>query len=84
MTLILPTPVHDAFKADFTEVLRKHQDAIDAPQMLAAAAQFTGMILALQDQQTMDIARAYKIIEANLTIGNQSVVEGLMQSEGRA
>jgi len=84
VTIHLPTPAHEAFKNDFTDMLRKHQDALTPPEMLAVAAQFTGMLLALQDQQTMSVERAMQIDMKNLEIGNTQIVEDLMQSEGRA
>jgi hypothetical protein len=82
--ILPPTHLHEVLKNDFTEVLRRHQDALTPPEMLAIAAQFLGMLLALQDQQTMTVEQGMTIIQANFEIGNAAVVEGLFAPGGTA
>ncbi len=67
----LPSPRHMAMRDDLIAVIRKHDDAMSAADILAVAAYTVGQIIALQDQRTMTPAMALEIVGANIEAGNQ-------------
>jgi hypothetical protein len=81
---IKPTAAHAAFRDDLIAVLRKHGDALTAPEMLALAAHLTGQLVALQDQRVMSPDRAMQIVAANIEQGNQEAIGRLLNTKGSA
>ena len=81
---VLPGAKHTAFRDDLVAVLRKHEDALTAPEMLALAAHLTGQLVAIQDQRSMIPGRAMEIVARNIEQGNQEVLDGLLDTKGLA
>lgn len=65
----------EALRVDLLRLVEKHSGN-DAQEMLAVAAVLTGQLLAYQDQQRMTVQDGLAMINANIAIGNRSVVEG--------
>jgi len=68
---------HQALKADFDELFRKHAAHLSAQETLAIAAQVVGMCIAYQDQRTMTREKALNIVLGNLEIGNEMAIAAL-------
>ena len=81
---ISAAPKHMAFRDELVAVLKKHGDALTAPEMLALASHLVGQLVALQDQRAMSPDRAMQIVAANIEQGNQEVLDGLLNSGGAA
>lgn len=76
--VIKATERHQAMHKELTSVLKKYADEMSAEEILALTAQLVGQTLALQDQRTMTMERAWDIIGRNIEAGNQHTVEMLL------
>jgi hypothetical protein len=76
------TEKHEALYRDVCMVLDKHAKELPAEECLALVANIVGKVLAFQDQRTMDKERAMAIIARNIEIGNQHVIQEMMNSQG--
>lgn len=74
MKNITVTKEDTAFLDDLKEMLKKHQH-LDPMHMLAISAQFTGMLLALQDQRKMSAQMGIELIWVNVEAGNQEAIK---------
>jgi hypothetical protein len=82
---MITKPEHEVAYHDLLALLRKHSDKVSDVELLAIAANMLGKILAMQDQRTMTMQRALKIIGENFEIGNQHVIEKYLgKTEGSA
>ena len=79
-----PTPKHVAFMGDMKAVFKKRGDDQTAMEMLALASQLVGNLVALQDQRTVTPAMAMQVVASNIEVGNQTVIDGLLDSKGSA
>lgn len=85
MSIEIPTQEHEAFYQDLAAILRKHAGHLTSVELLAVAAGMVGKIIALQDQRTMTVAQAMKIVDANIVLGNQHIISDLkLKTEGNA
>lgn len=75
---------HTTFKQDLDKLLKKHAARLPADHLLAISSQVVGMIVALQDQRTMSTERALKIVSENIELGNQGIVNAMMETKGNA
>ena len=74
--------LHNALKQDAEQLIEKHMSVLPSDQVLAVLSQLVGMTLALQDQNTMTPDRGLLIIGKNIEIGNQMVVDDLVNNTG--
>lgn len=84
MKIVQPNEVHNQFRADLLEVLRKHGGQLSAMEMLALAAHATGQILALQDQRTVTGEMAMEVVTQNIHQGNREAIDRLTRTRGSA
>lgn len=75
---------HVTFKRDLDKLLKKHLSRLPASHMLAVSAQVTGVLVALQDQRTMTPEMAMAIVAENIQVGNQGIVNTIMETKGSA
>lgn len=75
---------HMTFKRDLDKLLKKHIGRLSAEHLLAISAQVTGMIIALQNQNTMTPESAMIIVSENIKIGNDGMVKNVMHTKGSA
>lgn len=78
---VLATAEHEAIKGELTDILQRHRD-VDAADVLAIAAQITGMLLALQDRRTMTVERGMAVVMANVEQGNVNMVQQMTGQGG--
>jgi len=69
---------HAAFKSAVEKIIEEFTKPLEAPEMLAVSAQITGMLMALQDQNTMTVDRATDIVAHNMGIGSKLILADLM------
>lgn len=81
--IVTATGEHEAAYQDMCAVLKRHEH-LRPDEMLAVAANFIGKLIAMQDQRTMTLDRAWQIVRANIESGNKQAVDELMQSKGQA
>lgn len=74
---VKPTALHQEFRNDLLDLLRKHAGLLDAQELLALAAHVVGQIVAVQDKDTMSTARAMEIVSKNIEQGNSEALESL-------
>lgn len=79
-----PDARHTAYLEGLKAQLAGPGADIPADQLLAVTAQFLGMLIAVQDRRAMGGDRAMKIVAANIEIGNQTAIDGLLPSAGHA
>jgi hypothetical protein len=84
MSSRIAKPEHEIFYQDLAALMGRHGDKVSAEEMLAIGANMVGKLLALQDQRTMTRDRGLEIVIQNIELGNQQVIDQLMQSKGRA
>ena len=75
---------HEAFFQEFSALLGKHLGELDASEMLAVASNCVGKILALQDQRKFTSNQAMQIIMNNISLGNEQMIESLLNTKGNA
>ncbi|MQB43354.1 hypothetical protein [Rhizobium sp. ICMP 5592] len=75
---------HETLYQEVIAVIRKHSDDMDPAEILAVRANMTGKVLAMLDQRKYSLEAAMAIISRNIELGNQQVIDGLMNSEGQA
>lgn len=75
---------HATFKRDLDKLLKKHIGRLPASHLLAISAQVTGMILALQDQNTYTPEQCMKIVAENLQEGNKGMIENVFAGAQKA
>jgi hypothetical protein len=78
-----PTAEVIAFVNDLKAVIGRHTN-LSAQEMLAGASQLVGNLIGLQDQRTMTPDMAMEVVAANIETGNETVIEGLMDTKGAA
>lgn len=85
MSVRLAKPEHEVAYQDLVILLNKHAGTLSAVEMLAVAANMLGKLVAMQDQRSVTIEQAMKIVAMNIEQGNQMMVERLtQQTAGRA
>lgn len=82
MRMIEPTNAHQALYLDLSDLLRRHGESASALEILAISAQITGKLIALQDQTKVTKEVAMETVARNIELGNQQVIEALLQSKG--
>lgn len=79
-----PTPEHEAFLEELKAALGNSGKDLPAEHLLAIAAQFVGMLVALQDQRRYTASAVLDIVARNIEVGNASAIEtNLMHPQGR-
>ena len=76
------TPAVTAFVDDLKQTLERHKE-LKPEEMLAAASQFVGMLVALQDQTRYTSDMAMAIVASNIEVGNGTVLAGLFGPGGQ-
>ena len=77
-------PIHKKFRDDVIALLRLYGDKLSAEEILALTSHLVGQILALQDQRTMTIEMALKIVGDNIETGNAEAMKEVLDSKGSA
>lgn len=83
---ILASQAHEVAFQDVCDLVQRHiSDGVSALELLAIASNLVGKIIAFQDQRQVTPARAMRIVEFNIEIGNQQALERIRgESSGRA
>ena len=71
-------------KNDVMDVLKKRHSHLTPLEILSMFSHITGQVLALQDQRKITPQMGMEVIAKNIEAGNESVVDGIMKSEGSA
>jgi hypothetical protein len=79
---VTPRPIHEAARLEMVNALRKHGDDLTPVEVLAIAAQVVGQLIALQDQTKITPEDAMTLVAENLQLGNQTVLDGLINTVG--
>lgn len=74
------TPQLTAFRAELIDLLGRHFGTLPSEHMLAVASHMVGQMIAMQDQRRFTAAAIMELVSRNIEAGNQSAVEGLMNS----
>ena len=82
MRIVTPTSAHQALYLELSELLRRHGENASALEVLAISAQITGKLIALQDQSKVTKKHAMETVARNIELGNQQVIEALLQAKG--
>jgi len=69
-----PNPVHLVAYEEVKALLTRHGDNVSALEMLAIAANLTGKLIALQDQNKITPEVAMSIVAANIEEGNREAI----------
>ena len=80
--LIEPTEEHIALMNAWKKAVGEEGADLDSADICALAAQFVGNLVGLLDQRKFTPETAMTMVARNIEIGNQTVVEQLMGSEG--
>lgn len=79
-----PKQIHQDFKNDITNVLKKYGDKLSAMEVLAISSQIVGMIVAMQDQRKITSDMAMEVVAANIEIGNKAALQEIQNPIGSA
>lgn len=80
--LVTPNVDHAAFRTDLLALLGKYSGKLSSEEVLALASHTVGQLIAMQDQRTMTLELALKIVGANIEQGNQEAITNLMDTKG--
>lgn len=84
MSILSAKPEHEVAYQDLMALLNKHADHVTPLELLAIASNAVGKIIALQDQTAVTADQAMQIVARNIEVGNQQVLDRMMQSAGSA
>lgn len=73
-----PNAEHQALLGGFKACLGREGKDLPAEELLAIAAQFVGMLVAVQDRRRYTPDAAMAIVSRNIEIGNGSAVDSLL------
>ena len=75
--IMQPSPVHEAFRTDLLDLLRKHAGDLSADAVLALSAYAVGQIIAAQDKEKMTPDQAMDLVSKNIQMGNAHALEAM-------
>lgn len=75
---------HEVAYEELNDLLKRHAAQLSPVEILAIAANVVGKLIAFQDQRTMTVDLAMKIVGKNIEIGNAQAQRELMQTVGSA
>lgn len=74
-------PEHEAAYQDLVSLLRRNAPQVTSLEMLAIAANLVGKLVAMQDQTTVTVDDAMKVVAKNLERGNAEVLDRLKNAK---
>ena len=80
--MTIATDLHTQMNEDLRRILLKHKDKLTPMEMLAVASHFVGVLIALQDQNTMTGDMIMVMVQYNIEEGNKAALKRLEPQEG--
>lgn len=77
-------PVHDELKNAVAAVLKPYSEKMSALEILAVLSQMVGMAIGMQDQAQYTADQLLDLVGANIELGNETLIENLMNAQGAA
>ena len=77
-------PVHDELKNAVAATIKPYSERMDALEILAVLSQMVGMAIGMQDQNKYTVDQLFEVVEANIELGNETLIENLMNVQGVA
>lgn len=84
MAIVKAEPIHEEVKQALMEALRPYQDKLSAQEILAVLSAMVGQAIALQDSTKHSPDTIMAMVSHNIELGNQSMIDQLMNSQGTA
>lgn len=75
-------PEHERIKDQLTSLILDNSRKNENQEILAIASLIVGIIIALQDQTKLTPEMAMEIVTKNIQLGNQAVVNDLLNKKG--
>lgn len=75
-------PVHDELKNAVAATIKPYSERMDALEILAVLSQMVGMAIGMQDQTKYTVDQLFEVVGANIELGNETLIENLMNVQG--
>ncbi|TIW28711.1 MAG: hypothetical protein E5V63_04335 [Mesorhizobium sp.] len=76
--VVQPSADHERLRLALCKVIRRKAPDMPADQILAIFCQLVGQLIALQDQRRYTSEAIIDLVQANIEMGNQHAIDGLM------
>lgn len=82
--VVTPKAEHEVVYQELVALCNRHAKHLSSLEVLAIASNMVGKLVALQDQRTISPELAMRTVAKNLELGNQQVIEQLLNTKGSA